>query len=587
MIDSRALAIGTRASVLAMVQATIVRDALLAAGVEATLVHITTDGDVRAPDTAWGEGAFVTAIEDALIDGRIDLAIHSAKDVPTDEEPRLTIAAYLPREDARDALVLPMGLPATGGGVAEARPGAVGGARPVAAAVLDSLPAGARVGTDSPRRTAFLLAQRPDLRVHPIHGNVDTRLRRLDDGETDALVLAAAGLNRLGLGDRIAGRFEADSIPPAPGQGALAVQTRTGDTRVRDLIVQLDDAATRRAVELERSILARSGGGCRAPLGALAAAEGDSISVTAGYARLDGRISIGIQRTAAGPDGAAELAASVVDELARCATDAAMATEAPRVLVTRAAEQAAPTALALVDRGLAPCIVPAIAVVFEPDDRLDAALHGIADGVGADWVVLTSANAVVALMTAAGRLGLDPAAARDGGPRWAAIGRATAAAMREAGIVPEFQPGHADARSLAAELPIEPGARVLLPRGNLADPSLPDALERRGALVDNVVAYRTEEAPIESIPLLAAALAESPVAILATSGSTLRGLLTLAAALGAENTVRAIPVVAIGPGTSAEAERLGFTVASEAAMQGPGALADAVASVALPMAAVR
>ncbi|MEA2633233.1 MAG: hydroxymethylbilane synthase, partial [Chloroflexota bacterium] len=186
-----------------MAQATLVLGALEAIGVAARLVQITTDGDVRAPDTAWGEGAFVTAIEAALLDGRIDVAVHSAKDVPTDEDPRLTIAAYLPRADARDALV-------------------VAGSR--AALDLESLPVGARVGTDSPRRSAFLLARRPDLHVHPIHGNVDTRLRRLDGGETDALVLAAAGLDRLGLGGRIGSFFEADVIPPAPGQGALAVQ---------------------------------------------------------------------------------------------------------------------------------------------------------------------------------------------------------------------------------------------------------------------------------------------------------------------------------------------------------------------------
>jgi hydroxymethylbilane synthase len=160
------LRIGSRASTLAMAQATILRDQLGAAGLETTIVTITTDGDVRATDTAWGEGAFVTAIERALLDGRIDVAIHSAKDLPTDEDPDLTVAAYLPREDPRDALVL------AAGGEAASRPVVGGGG----AGDLASLPIGARVGTDSPRRSAFLLARRPDLQVHPIHGNVDTRL---------------------------------------------------------------------------------------------------------------------------------------------------------------------------------------------------------------------------------------------------------------------------------------------------------------------------------------------------------------------------------------------------------------------------
>lgn len=572
MSASAWLDIGTRASALAMVQATIVRDALVALGIDARIVPITTDGDVRAPDTAWGEGAFVTAIETALIEGRIDLAIHSAKDVPTEEDARLTIAAYLPREDARDVLVVAAG--------------PVAGAGPVGD--LASLPIGARVGTDSPRRSAFLLARRPDLHVHPIHGNVDTRLRRLDGGETDALVLAAAGLNRLGLGGRIGSHFEADAIPPAPGQGALAVQTRTDDARVRDLVGRLDHPPTRQAVELERAILARSGGGCRAPLGALAVADREGISVTAGYARVGGGISVTTtRRSAGGPANTLGLAASIVDELAARATAAAMASGAPRVLVTRAADQSAATALALVDRGMAPCLVPCIAIAFDPGGPLDAAVADLAKRRGFDWVVLTSANAVRALKIAADQVGVGLGSGQASGPRWAAIGRATARAMREAGIRVDLQPDRADGPALAASLPMGPGMRVLLPRGDLADAGLPTALADQGAIVTTVTAYRTEEAPAGSISLLEAALAESPVATVATSGSTVRGLLALATALGAEDRVRAIPVVAIGPGTGAEAMRLGFTVVAQAAMQGPGALADTVATTALPMTAVR
>jgi len=566
-----ALAIGTRASPLAMAQATIVRDALESIGVGARLVPITTDGDVRGPDTAWGEGAFVTAIETALVEGRIDVAIHSAKDVPTDEDPRLTIAAYLPREDARDVLVVAAGQASAAG--------------EAGAANLASLPLGARVGTDSPRRTAFLLARRPDLRVDPIHGNVDTRLRRLDDGETDALVLAAAGLIRLGLAGRIGSHLDADVIPPAAGQGALAVQTRTGDLRVRDLVARLDHLPTRRAVELERAILARAGGGCRAPLGALASVDGEAISVTAGYARAGRGIAITTtQRGSAGRAGDLPLAASVVDDLARRATAAAMSSGAPRVLVTRAADQSAATALALVDRGLAPCLVPCIAVSFYTNAELDAAVHDLGRAGGVEWVVLTSANAVRAICASADRLGVDLTGGAVDGPRWAAIGRSTAAAMREAGIRVDQQPDRANGVALAASLPLRPGTRILLPRGDLADADLPTALTDRGAVVSAVVAYRTEEGPCDSVPLLESGLAEAPVAVIATSGSTLRGLLALASAIGAESRVRAIPVVSIGPGTAAEAARLGFTVAGQAAMQGPGGVADAVAAALATMA---
>ncbi len=570
MIPAAPLRIGSRASTLAMAQATILRDALAAAGVETTIVTITTDGDVRAADTAWGEGAFVTAIERALLDGRIDIAIHSAKDLPTDEDPDLAVAAYLPREDPRDAMVLA----ADGRAVIEPSSAAAVDARDLA-----SFPVGSRVGTDSPRRTAFLLARRPDLRVHPIHGNVDTRLRRLDAGETDALVLAAAGLNRLGLVDRIGSLLDPETVPPAPGQGALAVQVRTEDAAVREIVASLDDPPTRRAVELERSILAESGGGCRAPLGALATVDGDALTVTAGYARVGGGLAVTTVRgVPAGSGSGPGLGASVVAELARQANLAAHADGSPRVLLTRTAERSAATVLALVDRGFASIVVPSIAIEPQPSRELDAALLGMATGDGAEWVVLTSVSAVDAMRDAADRLGVDLPATRGAAVRWAAIGRATARALTDAGIVVDFRPRRSDGSTLAAGLPVELGTRVLVPRGDLADTTMTTVLAERGAIVSSIVAYRTVEAPADSVPLLEAALIELPSAIVATSGSTVRGLATLADRIGAGDRVRTIPLVAIGPVTAAEAARLGFTVVGQAATQDPAGLADAVAA---------
>ena len=252
---------------MALAQAHLVVEAIERAGRESRLVIIETAGDRRAPDTAWGEGAFVAAIEQALLDGCVDIAVHSAKDVPTEEDPRLLIGAYLSRADPRDALVVRAD--------SEGRR-------------LADLPPGARVGTDSPRRTGFILAQRPDLAVHPLHGNVDTRLRRLEDGETDALVLACAGLDRLGLGDRIAERLEPEIVPPAPGQGAIAVQIRRDDARLLTVAAAIDDQPTRIAVEAERAFLTASGGGCRAPIGALAVIRGDDLDLLGGYASMDG-----------------------------------------------------------------------------------------------------------------------------------------------------------------------------------------------------------------------------------------------------------------------------------------------------------
>ena len=282
--------IGTRGSALALVQARLTSAALERAGHESSLVIVETEGDRRGPDTAWGEGAFVKAIEHALLAGRVDLAVHSAKDVPTDEDPRLVIGAYLERADARDALVTRAGSRAS----------------------LADLPPGSRIGTDSPRRTGFLLAARSDLQVRPLHGNVDTRLRRLEAGEADALILACAGLDRLGHGERITERLDAALVPPAPGQGALALQVRADDTAMLAATALLEHRPTRVAVDCERTFLKAGGGGCRSPIGAFAEVAGDRLSLLGGHVRPDGT-EAAIAR-ASGPVGEAGAIALALSE---------------------------------------------------------------------------------------------------------------------------------------------------------------------------------------------------------------------------------------------------------------------------------
>jgi hydroxymethylbilane synthase len=545
------LRIGTRASRLALAQSAIIVDALALAHVAARLVTMTTEGDRRAPDTAWGEGAFVSSIEAALVAGQIDVAVHSAKDVPTDEDPRLTIAAYLPRADPRDVLVAPSH---------------------EATAGLTAIPNGARVGTDSPRRGAFIRAQRPDLRVHPLHGNVDTRLRRLDAGETDILVLAAAGLDRLGLSDRIAIRLSPDDVPPAPGQGALAVQVRTDDANVLDVIQRLDDRATRSEVVAERALLAASGGGCRSPLGALGRATGSQLELLGGFATLDGRIVAIVRRTGS-TASATELALEVLAAIMERASAVALERGAPAVILTRPRDQAAPTALGLVDRGLAPLLVPAIEIHESDPRELDRAARDITDR---DWVVFTSANAVRMLSAAAARVGRDLAAS---GARFASVGPATEAALRAVGVIPAHRPSLATSASLAESLPIRARQRILLPRGDLADEVLPTRLRERGAVVDEVVAYRTHEGPDGSVPSLLAALEHGPVAVVVTSGSTVRGLVTLARRAGMAAAIAELSAVAIGNETAREAQRFGLAVVATATDPSPAAVADTVAAV--------
>ena len=262
------LRIATRSSALALCQARQVQDALAARGVESELVTYTTIGDRRldvALSAIGAKGLFTQELEDDLRAGRVDCCVHSLKDLPTADPEGLPVVARLEREDPRDALVV--------------GPGAAG------AGSLGALPSGARVGTSSLRRRAQLLALRPDLDVRDLRGNVPTRLRKVEAGEVDAAILAAAGLHRLGLRGHVAAHLEAPAWLPAAGQGAIAVQVRGDDARVRDLVASLDHAPTALATRAERALLAGLEGGCQVPIGALVVQESD------GAARLHGLVA--------------------------------------------------------------------------------------------------------------------------------------------------------------------------------------------------------------------------------------------------------------------------------------------------------
>jgi len=555
-VNGPEISIGSRGSPLALAQAKLVAQAFELGGRPSRVVIVETDGDRRAPDTAWGEGAFVAAIELALRAGRVDVAVHSAKDVPTEEDPWLRIGAYLPRADPRDALVVRAD--------AQARR-------------LDELAPGSRIGTDSPRRAGFLLARRPDLAVYPLHGNVDTRLRRLDAGETDALVLACAGLDRIGLGDRIAERLEPEIVPPAPGQGAIAVQIRRDDTRMLELAAAIDDRPTRLAVEAERAFLKASGGGCRAPIGALATIADDVLDLLGGYASPDGSgTALGRRRgpATAGEALARELA-DALDSRRRIRTTVALVepetscSTPRRVLVTRAAEQADELVSALRGGGLDVVPVPTIVVEFEPPGgEIDVAtryLHTYA------WVVITSVNGARAILKAAERVFTDL-----GSPHWAAIGSATRNVLEPEDIEVDFQPSRSSGSAMAAELPVRPGDRVLVVRGDLADEGLAVGLRARGAEVYDVVAYRTREAPEDSRALLRRAVADGPIdAVVFTSGSTVRGLVALARAEALD--ITSIPSVCIGPATAGVARAAGFRVMAVSITPDAAAIATATA----------
>ena len=270
---SRALVIGSRGSKLALWQAEQARQRLLDLNpqIEVRVEIIKTTGDVKNDPLSviGGKGVFTKELEDALLDGRIDLAVHSLKDLPTVLPDGLSISAICEREDARDALVLRSGFQ-------------------VEHASLVGLPAGAVVGTSSQRRLSQLKGQRGDVVVTDLRGNVDTRIRKLDEGQYDAVILATAGLVRLGLQDRISARIAVAEMLPAVGQGAVAIETRTDNEFAVEATRKLDHYPTRLACLAERSFLRSLGGGCQFPIAAHAIVDQDSLKLDGLVAKPDG-----------------------------------------------------------------------------------------------------------------------------------------------------------------------------------------------------------------------------------------------------------------------------------------------------------
>ena len=288
LTPARLLRIGSRGSPLALVQARQVQTALaVACGIVAEQFEIEiirTSGDKiqdRPLADAGGKGLFTKEIEEALLSGAIDFAVHSSKDIPAVLPAGLTLAAFLPREDPRDALVSSK------------------------AKTLGELPRNALVGTSSPRRQALLMRARPDLRIAPLRGNVETRLRKIEASEMDAAVLAVAGLKRLGLFSAMATALEVEEFLPAAGQGAIAIETRAADESARAHAAAVDDTDTHTALAAERAFLAALGGSCRTPIACHARLDGDAVRFRGLIAKTDGCDAIEVSRQGRRTDAAA------------------------------------------------------------------------------------------------------------------------------------------------------------------------------------------------------------------------------------------------------------------------------------------
>lgn len=556
------LIIGTRGSALARTQSEWVAARLREAwpGLEVTLEIITTTGDkIRDVPLAQigGKGLFTKEIEVALIEGRVDLAVHSLKDLPTELPPGLCLGAVPPRERPFDAFVS-----ATAGS-------------------LRDLPHGARLGTSSMRRRLQLQALRPDLEIVDLRGNVPTRLRRVKEGELAATILAAAGLRRLGLAAAITEELGPEAMLPAVGQGALGIEIREGDQRVFDLLAVLRDDATAAETRAERALLAALGGGCQTPVGALGRAEAGRLTL---HACICDPAGGAVLRTRV--DGAVEEA----EELGRRAAQALIdmgagaflaCLDAPkpdpqplcgrRIVVTRAAAQASDLVAAFEGLGAAVLVFPTIEI---RPARVTApcVLAG-----RFDWIVFTSRNGVMYFRQALEMSGIPEETCALA--RVCCVGPGTAEAAAQAGfstdLVPDQHLGAAVAQALAAREGDLSGKRVLLPRGDLARPELPEALRALGAEACELVVYETVPAEIPE-EAVAALLEFAPDMLVFTSGSTVQ---RFCERLGRERVARLgarAAVASIGPVTSEAARACGLEVAIEAASYDVPGLIEAV-----------
>ena len=474
------------------------------------------------------EGVFVKELEQAVLEERAEIAVHSAKDLPTTPTPGLVLAAFLPRADAHDVLV--------GAGKE---------------ATLAGLPPGARVGTGSPRRRAQLLAARPDLRVEPIRGNVDTRLRKLRAGEFDALVLAAAGLLRLGHLAEKTESLPLDVMVPAPGQGAIALQVRA-DAQVRPLVAALDDRPARRAVEAERAVLRGLGGGCESAIGVHAWSEGLELVLRAAVLAPDGQRTL--KASARGANDATVVADVIggllgqgANYLLRAGVDE-QPLQGLRIMVTRPVEQAGSLVHALQEAGAIPVLCPMIAIESLPVP------DGLADRLETyDWIVFTSVNGVERFMEILRQAGSQIPS----GVRVAAIGPETAGRLHGYGIDAEVVPERYVAEDLADRLPagVVRGKRVLLPRAAGSRTLLQERLQAEGASVDVIETYRSVT-PANLAARLRRHLDRGVDLVTFTSSSTVRNFVQ---ALGGPLN-SGMEVACIGPVTADAARRAGLRV---------------------------
>jgi hydroxymethylbilane synthase len=566
-LPRRPVRFGTRGSALALAQTAIVLECLRVAcpHIPAEAVVVRTEGDIdrTSPLTMiGGRGVFTNALEAALLAGEIDAAVHSAKDLPSQLHPHAPIVAFPRRDDPRDAFVSHRGT------------------------TLAALPPRPTIGTSSRRREALVRRLRPDARIVSIRGNIDTRLRQAESGALDGIVVAAAGLLRMGWGDRITQLFPIEEMPPAPGQGAIAVQARVG-SELAARLAAIDDPAVSRPVRIERAFLAALGAGCAIPVGAIALAVPGRFRLVAALGDDDGdQIAFVDEPLRLGDEErhAAEIAERLkagstrpMRAMVRTSSSDSVDLRGRRVVVTRPQAQAGPLIDLLQQCGAEVLPLPVIRVEPVADTRaLDAALRDAQRGRFV-WIVFTSANAAAVVARRLEALGIGSEALRH--VKVASIGAATAAAAARAGFHTTLQSESATAATLAdaIRLSTNAGDRVLYPRSAIGRGELERTLRAAGIEVVALDVYETVAEPdVDAVTLDRVRRGDADV-VTFSSPSSVRGLLDQ---LGPDRIVLdRLAVVCAGPVTARAASEAGLSVAAVSDEPGPEGLAAAIGTV--------
>jgi hydroxymethylbilane synthase len=554
------LLIGSRGSKLALWQANWVKAELerIHAGLLVEIEIIRTTGDRFAAASLTqigGKGVFTKEIEEALLERRVHLAVHSLKDLPTILPPGLHLAAITEREDPRDALV-------------------VGPRLASSVRSLRQLPEGARVGTSSLRRASQLRNLRSDLLLSELRGNVETRLRKLDEGAFDAIILASAGLLRLGLGERITEKIDPTIMIPAVGQGALALETRSDDNQTNEAVRVLEHRPTRRAVEAERALLRGLAGGCAVPIAAFAHIEiekEDSLILNALVAAVDGRRVI--RESIRGPAAESErlgqalaerlISAGAGELLPRLGPGANGPLYGRRCLVTRATHQGDSLRRMLEEHGAEVINLPLIEIrepaSFAP---LDIAIEHL-DAYG--LLIFTSANGVEAFFRRLDLLGRGSKELSN--LRICAVGRKTADLLHEFGVDADVTPDRATGEALVSAI-ADSGdlhrKRALMPASQIARSEVPEGLARAGITVDVVEAYRTAAPELSAEDVKSYLVEAKPDYMLFTSPSTVNNLLAFISVPALCALLPGVRIACIGPVTAAAVREHGLKVDVEA-----------------------